>query len=385
MTTEAGVLNAVFKPTRVLLIEDNPGDARLLKEMLSEARGGPFCLQWAHSLSAGLEYLADCDVDVVLLDLSLPDSQGLNSLARLQTRSPQLPIIVLTGLDDEDLAATAVRKGAQDYLIKGQVDPHLLTRAARYAIERRNAEQERRRLQERLIHAQKMEAVGTLAGGIAHEFNNINGEIIAFVDLTLEMECLSNEARRNLETVRSSAAAGAHLTKSLLTFSREDIGEKNLVRLKDVVDGVLAVVEKQFAREQTCVEVDHADDVPQVMANAQMLESVVMNLVINARHAMLSSPVRNLAIQTGIEKARPFLRVRDTGCGIPEENISKIFEPFYTTKGALAGGEIYDGKAHGTGLGLSVCHTIVKGHGGEIAINSRVSEGTTVTVYLPSA
>jgi len=121
------------------------------------------------------------------------------------------------------------------------------------------------------------------------------------------------------------------------------------------------------------------------MGDGGLLTHVVMNLVINARHAMLKSPVKRLTVETGQEKERPLVRVRDTGCGIPKEDLSRVFEPFFTTKGSLASGGIYDGKAHGTGLGLSVCHSIVKGHEGEIKVRSQVGKGTTFTVYLPAA
>ncbi len=514
MNTQAQERRESSEATRVLLVEDNPADARLLKEMLWEIPAFRFHVIWAERLSAAMERLAEGGIDVVLLDLSLPDSRGLNALAKIQGKAPQLPILVLTGLDDEALAARAVREGAQDYLVKGQVDANLLSRAARYAIERKRAEEalrqskqlleralnslrdavfiidantveivdcnraateifsytrqqmvghptemlhvdegslqdfrrhlyvaieekgfldhlqfgmkrkdgtvfpsehsvvpleddrgnrtgwvsvvrditdrkraeeERRRLQEQLAHAQKMEAVGTLAGGIAHEFNNINGDIIAYLDLSLEMEELPGSIRRNLETIRSLATGGVELTKSLLTFSRKDVGEMKPAALRDVVDRVLMIEGNQFAREGIEVAVEHGADVPMVMANTHMLESVVMNLFINARHAMLKSATKNLTVQTRTERGRPFIRVNDTGCGIPKEDLPRVFEPFFTTKGALANGEVYDGKAHGTGLGLSLCHTIVEGHGGEITVSSEVGKGTSFLVYLTAA
>ena len=514
MNTQAEERRESSEATRVLLVEDNPADARLLKEMLWEVPAFRFHVAWAGRLCAALERLGEGGIDVVLLDLSLPDSQGLSTLGKVQGQAPQLPILVLTGLDDEALAVRAVREGAQDYLIKGQVDANLLSRAVRYAIERKRgevdlrqskrlleltlhslrdgvfiidantvvirdcnraateifgysreemvgqttvmlhvdeaaldefrrhlypaieqkgfldqlqfrmrrkdgtvfpsehsivpledergnrtdwvsvvrditdrkrAEEEKRRLHEQLAHAQKMEAVGTLAGGIAHEFNNINGDIIAYLDLTLEMEEFSSPVRRNLETIRSLAAGGAELTKSLLAFSRRDVGEMKPAALRDIVDRVMMITEKQLAREGVDVTVEHAAEVPLVMANAHMLESVVMNLVINARHAMVRSAVKRLTVQTGVEQGRPFIKVKDTGCGIPEEDIPRVFEPFFTTKGALATGEVYDGKVHGTGLGLSVCHTIVEGHGAEITVSSEVGKGTTFVVYLPVA
>lgn len=128
------------RPVKVLLIEDNPSDARLLREMFAEAEGTPFELERATRLSAGLKQLAKGSFDVVLLDLSLPDSQGLDTFARVHALALQMPIIVLTGLDDTTVAVQAVREGAQDYLVKGRIDTALLTRAIRYAIERKRAE-----------------------------------------------------------------------------------------------------------------------------------------------------------------------------------------------------------------------------------------------------
>ena len=124
------------KPVRALLIEDNPGDARLIREMLAEGGDASFHLEHVDRLSAGLECVAEGGVDIVLLDLGLPDSQGFATFAQFHRQAPGLPLVVLSSLQDEALALEAVQNGAQDYLVKGQVYGNLLVRAARHAIER---------------------------------------------------------------------------------------------------------------------------------------------------------------------------------------------------------------------------------------------------------
>lgn len=127
--------------TKILLIEDNPGDARLIQEMLAEAESGSITIEWVPKLSEGLERLSRGEIDLVLLDLALPDSRGLDTFLRAYAQAPDVPFVLLTGIDDETLALNAVRKGAQDYLIKGQVDGELLRRAIRYATERKRVEE----------------------------------------------------------------------------------------------------------------------------------------------------------------------------------------------------------------------------------------------------
>jgi glutamate dehydrogenase (NAD(P)+) len=129
-----------MKPLKVLLIEDSPSDAGLIREMLTESRDAAFQLEFADRLSSGLARIAAGGIDVVLLDLSLPDSEGLDTMARLRAQAPRIPIVILTGLSDLNRAAKAAEEGAQNYLVKGTVDSRMLTRSLRYAIQRTRAE-----------------------------------------------------------------------------------------------------------------------------------------------------------------------------------------------------------------------------------------------------
>ena len=148
------------KPINVLLIEDNPVDVRLIRELLKEEGMDSCRLEHAGSLSAAREHLAREKVDVVLLDLGLPDSQGFETFIRVNNTVPQIPIVILSGLIDEELAARAVREGAQDYWVKGHVDSNLLGRSLRYAIERKLAEQALKKSEERLKEAQQLGRIG---------------------------------------------------------------------------------------------------------------------------------------------------------------------------------------------------------------------------------
>lgn len=149
--------NSSTKPIDLLLIEDNLGDALLIQEMLSEVKGFPFTFHRVERLSEGLERMASGTVGVVLLDLSLPDSHGLDTVARAQAQSPRVPIVVMTGLDDEETGIEAVKMGAQDFLVKGQLDGNLLVRSLRYAVERKRAEEQVRRHQEHITALHEIE------------------------------------------------------------------------------------------------------------------------------------------------------------------------------------------------------------------------------------
>jgi len=147
------------KPIRLLLIEDNPGDARLMELMLRGPAQDSFQLECVDRLASGFQRLANGDVDLVLLDLSLPDSHGPETFTKLHAHAPRVPIIVLSGLDDEEVAIKTVQEGAQDYLVKGHVDKHLLVRAIRYAIERKRSQEQLAQYAEELRKKnQQMEA-----------------------------------------------------------------------------------------------------------------------------------------------------------------------------------------------------------------------------------
>ncbi|MFA4901340.1 MAG: PAS domain S-box protein [Desulfobaccales bacterium] len=186
-------------PLKILLIEDNPGDARLVREMLAEAGAGDITLEWVPRLSQGLESLGKGEIDLVLLDLSLPDSRGLETFYKAYTQAPEIPFVLLTGLDDETLALTAVQKGAQDYLIKGKTDASRLFRAIRYAAERKKVQQTLQRNRDELEHR-----VGERTTELVAANQKLEEEITKRRECEPEQQRLLTEVQNYSEEVRIS-------------------------------------------------------------------------------------------------------------------------------------------------------------------------------------
>ena len=611
----------------VLLAEDDPGDARLLREQLAEFGAGEFSVQWVEWLEDVLTRLDVGGLDVVLLDLTLPDSEACDTFERVRTLAPEVPVVVLTELADETLAIRAVTVGAQDYLVKRQVDGRSLVRCLRYAVERKRAEDalresearyrdlvktsqdliwrcdregrltylnpawerthgyeleemlgrafadfqdpevaardieefgrhlaggslhgyetthlsrngepihlvfnavplrdatgdivgtqgtarditerkegERRqvllataieqaaesvvitgtdgtiayvnpaferitgytydeaigrnpsmlksgrhdkafyqalwetilrgevwegriinkkkdgslyedegsispvrdehgdivlfvavtrdvtnevRLERQLRQAQKMEALGTLAGGVAHDFNNFLVAIVGHGELAQESLSEGSAARGNVEQILSAADRGRSLINQILTFSRPGDGERGLVDLPSIVREALSLVS---ATLPNAIEIREYLDLhtATILADEAQVYHILMNLTTNASHAMqegggvLEVRVDEVTLDeklasriSGIGEGQYVrLTVRDTGHGMDAATLERIFDPFFTTKAA----------GEGAGLGLSTVHGIVRSHQGGVSVESTPGKGTTFQIYFP--
>jgi len=246
---------------------------------------------------------------------------------------------------------------------------------------------EHRRLEAQFRQSQKLEAVGQLAGGVAHDFNNILAVMMMQTELIGTAENLPEEFQEGLRQIHATVKRAANLTRQLLMFSRKQVMRPCELDLNEVVTS-LAKMLQRFIGEDVRLQLDIHQRPLIVHADAGMLDQVLMNLVVNARDAMPGGG--RLIIETNethftaeeaslIPDAKPGrhvgLRVTDTGCGIAPENLSSIFEPFFTTK--------EPGK--GTGLGLATVFGIVKQHGGSLVVESEVGRGTTFRIFLPAA
>jgi PAS domain S-box-containing protein len=229
---------------------------------------------------------------------------------------------------------------------------------------------ERRELEQQLRQAQKMEAVGKLAGGVAHDFNNLMTAVLGYSDLTLKRLAPADVNRERVEAIRGAAERASDLTRQLLAFSRRQVLQTTDVDLRDVVDELDPLLRRVIG-EDVLFETLFGPEPVLVRADRTQLEQVVMNLVVNAREAMPAGGLLTIAVGSDDEHA--LLTVSDTGAGMAEAVVAHIFEPFFTTKGL----------ASGTGLGLATVHGIVGQSGGTIEVQTEVGEGTTFAIRLP--
>lgn len=240
--------------------------------------------------------------------------------------------------------------------------------------------------EQELREAQKLESIGRLTGGVAHDFNNILMAINGHTELALRKIPEDHPSRESLGEVRASAERGAHLIRQLLTYSRKTKQQRRSVDLPGLV-GTLEASLLRLLGEDVELSVRAEWNVPPVLADPNQLEQVIMNLAVNARDAMPSGGLlridierrRNLERAAQVPAETPahgwvLLTVTDHGVGIPETVLPHVFEPFFTTKSNRSG----------TGLGLSTVHGIVSQHGGTIGIQSESGNGTTVQIYLPA-
>jgi signal transduction histidine kinase len=360
----------------VLLIEDNPADARLIAELLRDCRGTRFSLEHAGRLTPALERLGRGGVEVVLLDLSLPESQGLDSLARVCTHAPGVPVVVLTGFDDEELGNRAVQSGAQDYLVKGRVDGHLLGRALRYAIERGRIEEELRRRVAQLaeMDRRKDEFLATLA----HELRNPLAPIRNALHV-LRLSAGRGAAEGVHEMMERQVNHMVRLVDDLMEVSRLTRGKIELRRertdLADVVRSAVEASRPLLEAGRHTLSVNLAAEPLPLEADPVRLAQVIANLLNNA--AKYTEEGGRIGVTTRREEDEAVLSVRDNGVGIPAEMLPRVFDTFAKVDRTLKRAQ------GGLGIGLSLARTLVEMHGGRIEARSDgPGRGSEFVVWL---
>ena len=418
-------MNAL-SPIRVLLVEDNAGDARLVREHLADAPGAQgFALEDCPTLALAAAAFARTPPDVVLLDLSLPDSFGLETLVRWQELAPTLPVIVLTGSDDEAMAVAAVREGAQDYLIKGRIDGDLLAQAIRYAIERKRGQEAlrlinddlERRVEERA--GELLEANGRLQREIAektlaqqqaaehlareqearrmvetanrskdeflailsHELRTPLNAILGWSEILRTGDADRAEITEGMEVIERNARAQARLVEDVLEISRIICGKIHLrlgpVDLPTVIDAALTSAHPSAAAKNVTLRSEVEAMPVATEGDPDRVQQIVWNLLSNAiKFTPQGGEVTVRASQSG---GQSMIEVIDNGMGIKADFLPFVFDRFRQSDGSIT-------RTHGgLGLGLSITRHLLEMHGGHITVQSDgEGRGAAFTVFLPA-
>jgi signal transduction histidine kinase len=413
-----GMLEAApRKPLRVLHVEDSESDSALV---MRELRRGGFdpSFERVQTRAAFKDALREKDWDVIISDYALPGYNGAAALADAQETGRDIPFILVSGTIGEETAVDAMRAGAHDYVLKnrlGRLAPAVARelneskerearRVAEVALreserrlridvtERKQAEAGRARAEEalrqseqQLRQSQKMEAVGRLAGGVAHDFNNVLSVILSYSELMLADVKPGEPIRDDIEEIRKAGRRAAALTRQLLTFSHQQVLDPKVLDLNDVLASMDNMLQRVLGADVNLVVLP-APALGRVRVDPSSIEMVMMNLVVNARDAMptggtLTIRTTNAVLDEAYARAhvgaKPgahvMLAVTDTGTGIDEAILARIFEPFFTTKAI----------GQGTGLGLSTVFGVAQQSGGSVCVDSKLGVGTTFKLYLP--
>lgn len=357
---------------KVLLIEDDAGDAAHLRALLSDIKSCRTELILTDRLSEGLERLNREKVDIVLLDLGLPDSLGIETFVRVHASYPHAPIIVLTGLHDEDLAMKALRSGAQDYLVKGHADSGLLLKSMFYAIERNRLMTE---VKNKLDEIRRLERERkNMLSMFAHDIMNAVVPSIGLLTGILSGKVQNPDV--DIALVRDSLTEAEDLLANFVEFSKFE-AEKYIPKVVPV--GMDAIIRRRMESARIKAEEKNirisaelsGDPLPQMTADEAMINRVVANLLDNAiKYSKSGGTIRIRVFNRGRDI---LVQIIDTGTGIPENRLPYIFDAFYRATS----------NERGSGLGLSIARSIIESHGGNIWAESTPGKGSTFSFILP--
>ena len=421
------------QPIKVLIVEDTSEHARLLEHILSAATYPRFHTAIASNLAEALAALSLGGIDAILLDLTLPDSLPGHTFSAVNAVAPDIAVVIISGVSDVSRAIELVQAGAQDYLIKGQVDHNLLLRSLQYSVERKRAQvalrqandqletrvhertaelvntnkrlqieiAERKRAQEavaasneqltqalaalraaqqELVHRERLTALGTMANGIAHEFNNVLTPIIGWTEHLLRKpeDLANNETTRDtIQKIQTAANVGAAAVGRVREFARTEADAYGQLVLTDIVEQAIAFTEPKWQHEAQAsgVMIDirkRFEPIPEVHGEASQLRELITLLLFNAIAAI---PRRgSISLITTQREDFVVLTVRDDGLGMSKLTRERCLDP-------NLGARHPDGRSSGFGI----IHGILQRHGGKLEIESEEGRGSKVSILIPIA
>ncbi|HEY3971969.1 MAG TPA: hybrid sensor histidine kinase/response regulator [Candidatus Sulfotelmatobacter sp.] len=362
----------------VLLIEDNPGDADLVRLRLVQGTSGQD-VNCVHRLSEGLESIKESTPSVILLDLNLPDCQGAETFRRVLEKAPHVPVVILSGHDDEALAMKALNQGVQDYLVKGSISSGSLDRAMRYAVERqallRSLEMSRK---------QQLEFKNQFLSHVSHELRTPLTCIHQYASILFDGIAgeVSADQKDHLKTILKSVNQLGAMVRDLLEASRAESGkiriEPRCVAIGDLMAQASTMMQLVAQEKKVALEVSVDATIPLVHGDPGRILEVLINLIENAiKFTPSDGSVKVQASVVPTDSDFVYLSVADTGCGIDPEARALVFERLYQDPNAVDNGR------KGLGLGLFIAKELVSLHGGRIWVASEQGDGSTFTFTLP--
>jgi len=376
---EASAAPLDCKDYPILYIDDEPGNLEAFRDEFEEY----FSIRTATSGPQGLQIIREEPIVLALVDQRMPGMSGVEVMEAIRKEHPDILRVMITAYSDLDVVIDSINKGKVYQYFKKPWDHEEIRTGLLRGIEVYSLKQERRRLQaerienmKKMVRSNRLAAVGTMVSGLVHEIRNPMVAIQTFFQLLPRRWDDQEFMSRYLQIAQGEADRIEKLLENLLSFARP---VKPLLRpcdLNEVVQRILQLLSLQARKRSIQVRFDKQEDLPEIFADPNQLVQVLQNLGMNAIQAMSEGgqlSLRSFVSRDESGRALVSLEIRDTGTGIPPEDLEKIFDPFFTTK------------EQGTGLGLSICYQIVSEHGGHMEAQSRPGEGTRFFLHLPAA
>lgn len=383
---------------KILIIEDNPGDFFLIKEFLKRTTLPRYQIYHAEKISDAEILLKQEDFKLILMDLFLPDSEGINTFKKIFPLSAHTPVIVLTGLVNEEVTAITLQQGAQDYLVKGEYDEKLLEKTIRYAIERKHNQEliikaeeitrnklealvkERTKELEEAIKKEKqlVELKNQFVAIASHEFRTPLSTIRFAADYLHDyLERLDkDEIKSKLKKIEKQVVHMAALLEDVIMAGRTELNKipvvKSTIKLKSLLDKIQEEV-LYSTKNSHRIELIFACEKESIQTDEKLLRNILINLLTNA--IKFSPGKESIGFKIVSEQNNLIIEVSDKGIGISDEDMPKLFEAFHRGSNTTS--------ISGTGLGLSIVKKAVELLKGEITIKSKLNEGTSIKVLLP--